>query len=1150
MYVTVTQNIQQASETMVPFYYYDFPEITQLVPNKGPNTGGTNVAIFGKSLHPFKVTKLDITNTSMCRFGENYIQPLELVNQTVAYTVSPATYNDVPLRVEITFNGQEWTDDGILFYFYSPPYVFELRPNTGPLEGGTNVTVVGANFEDTKKIRCKFGEHVVNATFIDENHVWCIAPKGDKADYVSFFLALTADKWSGNNLKYLYYKKQTITSVGPLCGPTTGYTQIKITGTDFLYTGPNKTYCVFGNDTYMDAVVFNDTLMYCDSPRVLDAFGNNINNTKNLSISVTFNGGKDLISTNATFRYYTQPQATLVTPHFGPVTGGTNVTILGGDFSPYCNLTVRFTTQEFKPTYVNSTMLTLLTPAVECPNDVEVDISLNGQQYTKANISNWNERFSYYKAPLFVSFFPKEFPSGGHSIITITGEGFLFSRNDTTGTNHTENVQWYCKFTDDSGQVVSVSPAVGTENTGIKCETPAVEDTKKKISVSLSPNKQDWYPVPGQTFGYYLGPKAKSVDPKFGPLKQKNKQITVNGDNFHCPENNCNLLKCRFQSSSGNIYTDGQLVDEHNVRCTVPPVSKPETVNVSVSFNGRDYTPETIKYTFYDAFLIALDPSIVPVAGNTPVKVIGYGFAPTGSIKVRLGSPKAPLKCNGGSPCVVNANYMDDQHLNFTMPPQSDLTFAGNGSNVGFLPIQVEVSIYGEDFTESGLTVQYYQEPTVGVVEGTTGPSEPVTIPANNSKPLKMPVRFNVPQGMEPADFIKKTNATCRFKVGTQVYIVQAQLVPNIYASASDAAKSQNLSVICTPPAFIAPGEGDVSVSMNGKDYIGSVPLTVKLPLRISSLQPQCGPLEGGTKVKVNTTGFESKYFGNVFFMWDTICTEPPVQEQFAGGNIFTVTTPPTPARNFSQGGYAILIFAKKYSVNYTNGTKEQRVYDYLQEHKVEFYYYKQPVVKRVQPHSGLFTGGTRVEIEGAFFFQNTPFSCTPKCKFGDQVVDAEYLSTVRIICKTPVVSKNVTKVPVEVSMNGIDYVKTGQFFTFVTNPTISSISPTSGPGTGGTLVTLRGDNFTNLSEYPEEFICVWRSLANDIPVKTTPASYKNSTTILCITPGGWGTGANASVEISYNGFDTTTSNNTFRFTGVSTKITPLSGPAVGGKPL
>lgn len=101
MYVTVTQNIQQASETWVPFYYYDFPEITQLVPNKGPNTGGTNVTIYGKSLHPFKVTQLNISNTTMCKFGETYFTPITLVNQSVAYTVSPATYSDIPLKVEV-----------------------------------------------------------------------------------------------------------------------------------------------------------------------------------------------------------------------------------------------------------------------------------------------------------------------------------------------------------------------------------------------------------------------------------------------------------------------------------------------------------------------------------------------------------------------------------------------------------------------------------------------------------------------------------------------------------------------------------------------------------------------------------------------------------------------------------------------------------------------------------------------------------------------------------------------------------------------------------------------------------------------------------------------------------------------------------------
>ena len=137
-------------------------------------------------------------------------------------------------------------------------------------------------------------------------------------------------------------------------------------------------------------------------------------------------------------------------------------------------------------------------------------------------------------------------------------------------------------------------------------------------------------------------------------------------------------------------------------------------------------------------------------------------------------------------------------------------------------------------------------------------------------------------------------------------------------------------------------------------------------------------------------------------------------------------------------------------------------------------------------------------------------------------------------------------KVPVEVSMNGADYHKTGQYFTFVSPPNIHSISPISGPGTGGTLVTVAGENFTNLSEYPEEFICVWKAVGYDI-VKTTPASYKNSTNILCITPGGWGTGTTVTVEISYNGLDTSTSGKEFKFIQVN-KVKPTSGPASRGK--
>lgn len=99
--LTITLNIQQATPTYSLYYYYAFPEITQLVPDRGPYTGGTRISIYGKSMHPFKTTNLDVSNTSYVRFGTDYIMPLEIYNQTVAYVTSPAPYVECQLPVEV-----------------------------------------------------------------------------------------------------------------------------------------------------------------------------------------------------------------------------------------------------------------------------------------------------------------------------------------------------------------------------------------------------------------------------------------------------------------------------------------------------------------------------------------------------------------------------------------------------------------------------------------------------------------------------------------------------------------------------------------------------------------------------------------------------------------------------------------------------------------------------------------------------------------------------------------------------------------------------------------------------------------------------------------------------------------------------------------
>jgi len=96
--------------------------------------------------------------------------------------------------------------------------------------------------------------------------------------------------------------------------------------------------------------------------------------------------------------------------------------------------------------------------------------------------------------------------------------------------------------------------------------------------------------------------------------------------------------------------------------------------------------------------------------------------------------------------------------------------------------------------------------------------------------------------------------------------------------------------------------------------------------------------------------------------------------------------------------------------------------------------------------------------------------------------------------------------IPFEVSLNGVDWSNTGYKFTYYETPNVDSISPNCGPEAGGTMVYIKGSNFTNISN-PSEFNCRFSPISLTIPPKKMPGIYINSTTIMCASPGGWGQG-------------------------------------------
>lgn len=140
------------------------PEITSIVPNFGPSTGGTFVTITGSSFRsPATVTISSVTCTS----------PTVVNSTTVTCTTGPKSTSGA-YDVTVTDNGGSVKLIGG-FTYQIPPLLTSLSPTVGINQGGTVVTLTGTSFQDGMTV--KFGgSNCDNVEFESENTVTCTTP--------------------------------------------------------------------------------------------------------------------------------------------------------------------------------------------------------------------------------------------------------------------------------------------------------------------------------------------------------------------------------------------------------------------------------------------------------------------------------------------------------------------------------------------------------------------------------------------------------------------------------------------------------------------------------------------------------------------------------------------------------------------------------------------------------------------------------------------------------------------------------------------------------------------------------------------------------------------------------------------------------------
>ena len=907
---SISFNNQQNTEDNIPYVYYEYPQVYRLEPNRGPDTGGTLVRIRGQNFNPLvALDDMSNHNDTFCKFGDLSLSVATVISSTEIECTSPPSFETREVPVEISLNNREWTDDGVLFFYYHPPYVYNIHPKIGPVTGHTNVTITGSNFEDTGYVMCQFGDKLSIGEYHNKNKLSCLSPPVEKPVTVNLKVAVRPDEFSsGINTKFRYYATPVLTHIEPMCGPERGFTQISVFGENFPVGYSNDVKCVFsGNNKtiFTNATVMSDTQIKCDSPSVLNHEGININGIANYSLQITLNG-EDINGPEQLFMYYKSPIITNVNPMLGPIEGGNNINITGFDFNQpgACNVTARFATYQTKPYKIDNTYMMVKAPEANLTGSTVVQVSLNGQQFEKDLTINYRDKqntYYYYKCPMTVELKPERGPAIGGNEISIYGIGYIepYFALESDGNNNINSYQnnvdrkIYYKFVDAEDNDIQygetqIANLEGTNTQKVSFKAPSIfttgnYDGKKDLKTNLQLSYDgEYFCHYNQSYIFFNMPNITDINPKFGPLKSKNNKLNVMLDNYECkktPEECNDDLKCRFKSLSTNnkiFIESAEYVEKNHIKCNIPEVNTPESFNVETSFNkGDDYTNNNFNYTLYDPYIISVEPQMVSTKGNTLLKIHGYGFANTSDdLKAMFGSTineDEVLECNGNN-CTVEAKYIDSMNLETYTLPRNRLRYKKTGNKLDNERFPVEVAVYNDDFTQNNLKIFYYDEPIVIGDLNKVNAEEVLNITQDELNTLKsvlvgsipcnldtyIPVPIDSTDIMNYFDEIQPyTNYTCKYEIDDGDKLIEKETT-GVLTSFPLSNEYKNLFLCQSPKFQSTTGNAKVKVSLNGYDYTDTYyNLELTDPVNVYKVEPKCGPREGNTIVKIYGTGFK-----------------------------------------------------------------------------------------------------------------------------------------------------------------------------------------------------------------------------------------------------------------------------------------------------
>jgi len=1056
------------------------PTITSIVPNFGPLGGGNTVTIHG----------YNFVNGVMILFGGQLATVTYISSTTLTATVPAGAQSFAPLAalsstatkvvnvVVINPDGQQSTFmSGYTYTGHLPPAIRTITPASGPITGGTTVTITGTNFTDTSSVT--FGG--LDATIVSNTDMQLIVTTPAHSVGLVNVAVTTPDGTATSISGYTYVGPPTLTSLAPTNGPETGGTAVVITGTNF--TGASSVQ--FGSTPATSFIVNSMTQITAVSPA----------GTGVAHVSVTNNSQTSSDTPGDQFSYVTAPAVSALSPSAGPLAGGNVITITGINFNGAT--AVQFGT-------LNATSFTVDTATqitATAPGGTEgvVDVTITTPGGTSAISSA--DQYTYEATPAFNSLSPTGGPIAGGTSVTISGS----SLTGTTGVT----------FGGVAGTVNSVSNAqviVTTPANGAGSVTVALTTAGGSISKL-------------NAFTYFAAPTLTSLSPSTGPTTGGT-TVTIDGTNFVVGQTSVN-----FDGSAAlsvTVSPDGTMITA---------VSPPGHGAVSVSVTTPGGTVSTamlttglapdlaVAFTLIPGFVYVFPPTVTalsphngPTAGGTTVTITGTALATTtavsfGAVAASSFTIVSPTRVTAISPAgagVVDVTVTTtggpsptssaDQFTYVALPavnsvsPSVGSTAGGNfvtitgvnfigatsvnfgtaGGSGGFTVTSDGTSITAVAPASGAVGPVYITVTTAGGTSAITNVNQQytyVTTPVVSSlSPTSGPLAGGNVVTINGSGYTTASTASFGGVAGTGVVFLSASQITAVAPASS--AQTVDVTVATS-------GVSSATSSADHYTYVGSPQIT-------TSLNPSTGATAGGLSVTITGTGLSNT--SSVTFNGVAAAITSNTDTSLV------VTTPNLSSTMTTSQSVPVVVTTPGGVVSNT------------------FAYVAPPTVTAVDPVNGPTTGGTVASGLGTVTITGTNFTSATAVNFGTTIVAANnytIVNTTTITAIPPTSSAGLVNVSVTTPIGGVSTVTAP--YTYVTPPGINSLSPITGSTLSTTPVTIHGSSFLDVTIVQFAGAPVPFTIVNDTTITlTAPTHAAGAVDVTVSSPGGTATAIGA----------------------------------------